>query len=211
MAHALSYQLTNRILIYYTGSTNWHTGSVCEDAQVQEKNGGIPDIRVEYGSVTEIDLTDYVETTNPSCDIEFSCNWDLHSGETNWCYINDSAVTTVTGDPVVMVDNKWRIELSEDYSVHGVGQTYTVAVWPMVKGYWWNGLHLEFDITLTHACQSTILDNMSTTQLQYVIGSGVATEVGVLSAQDSVSLNKGKDGYAYCGRRIYEMKYPLSD
>ena len=45
-----------------------------------------------------------------------------------------------------------------------------------------------------------------------MIGSGVVTEVGVLSAQDSVSLNKGsKDGYAYCGRRIYEVKYPNAD
>ena len=63
-----------------------------------------------------------------------------------------------------MVDDKWRIELSEDYLVHGVGQTYRAAVWGMVKGYWWNGLHLEFDITLVHACQSTVLESTSTTQ-----------------------------------------------
>ena len=94
MAHGLSYKLANRVLIYYTGATPW-TSNVCSNAQLQEKNGGIPDIQVEYGSVTEIDLTDYFETTNPSCEIEFSCGWDLNNGGTNWCYINDSVVQTV--------------------------------------------------------------------------------------------------------------------
>ena len=66
--------------------------------------------------------------------------------------------------------------------MHGLDQTYWAAMWGMVKGHWWHGLHQEFEITLVHACQSTILDNTSTAQFEYMIGSGVATEVGVLSA-----------------------------
>ena len=85
MAHELSLKLANRVVIYYTGKSDWDA-NVCSFSSVQAKNGGIPAIQVEYGGATEIDLTDYFETTETSCDIEFFCHYEVTNGDTNWCY-----------------------------------------------------------------------------------------------------------------------------